>query len=84
MIRLRQLVLVLLVCLATASTVSAQTLTPAQKATLKAAIVADNTANALYTAGDLAGLAAYENENASPTFYVYRRSVPVADSRLST
>lgn len=54
-------------------------LTSAQKATLKAAIVADSPANALYQAGDLSGLADYYNTTVSPAFYVYRTSVPVQD-----
>lgn len=54
-------------------------LTSAQKVTLKAAIVADSPANALYQAGDLSGLADYYNTTVSPAFYVYRTSVPVQD-----
>jgi hypothetical protein len=52
-------------------------LTPAQQATLKAAIVADATANALYQNGDLSGLAAHYNATASPTFTVWRTRVPL-------
>ncbi len=69
--------LILLLCVS--ASVSAQSLTPAQRTTLKAAIVADNPANVLYVAGDLSGLAAYYNTTASPNFYVYRTAVPVQD-----
>lgn len=69
--------LFLLLCVS--ASVSAQSLTPAQRTTLKAAIVADNPANVLYVAGDLSGLAAYYNTTASPNFYVYRTAVPVQD-----
>jgi len=71
------LVLVLLLCGSLSA--AAQSLTPAQRVTLKAAIVGDNSANALYVAGDLSGLAAYYNTTASPNFFVYRTAVPVQD-----
>lgn len=51
-------------------------LTTAQKATLKADILADQVANAFYAIGDLSGLAAYYNALASPTFYGYRTAIP--------
>lgn len=71
--------LALLLLLFVSASASAQSLTPAQRTTLKAAIVADNPANVLYVAGDLSGLAAYYNTTASPNFYVYRTAVPVQD-----
>ena len=71
--------LALLLLLCVSASVSAQSLTPAQRTTLKAAIVADNPANVLYVAGDLSGLAAYYNTTASPNFHVYRTAVPVQD-----
>lgn len=64
-------VLILLGCAATAT---AQ-LTTGQKATLKTAILADSTANAFYTNGDLTGLAEYYNANASPSFTVWKSLV---------
>lgn len=54
-------------------------LTDAQKVTLKTAIVADSSANALYQAGDLSGLAAYYNAPASPTFTVWKTYVWLGD-----
>ena len=45
--------LALLLLLFVSASASAQSLTPAQRTTLKAAIVADNPANVLYVAGDL-------------------------------
>ncbi len=71
--------LALLLLLCVSASVSAQSLTPAQRTTLKAAIVADNPANVLYVAGNLSGLAAYYNTTASPNFHVYRTAVPVQD-----
>ena len=71
--------LALLLLLFVSASASAQSLTPAQRTTLKAAIVADNPANVLYVAGDLSGLAAYYNTTASPNFHVYRTAVPVQD-----
>lgn len=52
-------------------------LTTAQKATLKSAIQADPTANALYIAGDLGGLADYLNQPAAGpiTFWKTRVSI---------
>lgn len=81
---IRRCVLVGLLLGLVAGSVSAQSpteakLTPAQKVTLKAAIIADGTANAMYQAGNLTGLAAYYNGTASPTFYVYRTSVPIQE-----
>lgn len=55
------------------------TLSPAQKATLKAAILADQSANAFYSVGDLSGLAGYYNALVSPAFYVYRTAVPTSE-----
>jgi hypothetical protein len=52
-------------------------LTPEQKATLKMAIVADNALNALYTDGNLSGLAAAINSVAQPEFIVWKTSVSV-------
>lgn len=77
---MRRSLLVLLFVLC-ASPSWAQLLSPAQRATLKTAITNDVTANALYENGDLSGLAAYYNAPASPTFYVYRRDVPIDDIR---
>lgn len=54
-------------------------LTDAQKATLKAAILADSGAAPLYTNGDLTGLADYLNAPASPAFIVWRTDVPTKD-----
>ena len=54
-------------------------LTAAQKATLKTAILNDPAANAFYGVGDLSGLAGYYSAKASPTFYVYRTSVPTSE-----
>lgn len=50
-------------------------MTPQQLATLKAAILTDQTAAAFYENGDLSGLAAYLNESASPSFVIWRDSV---------
>lgn len=51
-------------------------LSSAQKATLKADILADPSANVFYSIGDLSGLAGYYNALASPAFYVYRTAIP--------
>lgn len=53
-------------------------LTPEQKVTLKAAIVADPAANALYVNGDLQGLADYYNALFSPAFIVWKSDVTKA------
>lgn len=50
-------------------------LTPAQLQTLKTAILADQAAAALYTDGNLSGLADYLNADASPAFVVWKQSV---------
>lgn len=54
-------------------------LTLPQKTTLKAAILADSTANQFYTDGNLAGLVGTLNANAAPDFFVWRRSVTLAE-----
>ncbi len=51
-------------------------LSSAQKATLKADILADAAANAFYSIGDLYGLAGYYNALTSPAFYGYRTAIP--------
>lgn len=58
-----------------AASLSAQTLTPAQKTTLKANIQANGDTNTLCLNGDLSGLAALYNAQASPDFWVWRTSV---------
>lgn len=50
-------------------------LTPIQRTTLKAWIVLDTGANALYQNGDLAGLADYLNADTSPAFIVFKTAV---------
>ena len=50
-------------------------LTTEQRATLKAAILANQTANTLFVDGDLQGLADYLNQPASPAFTVWRSAV---------
>lgn len=50
-------------------------LTPAQKQTLKANILATPEANTLYTDGNLQGLADYYNTTASPDFWAWRTNV---------
>lgn len=50
-------------------------LTPEQIIALRAAVLADQTALALYNVGDRAGLADYYNGPASPDFWVWRTSV---------
>lgn len=75
----RGVIAVLLLGLAVVSASAQVTLTAGQRTTLKAAIVGVGTANALYQAGNLTGLAAYYNATAAPTFYVYRTAVPVQD-----
>lgn len=50
-------------------------MTPQQLATLKAAILADPSAEAFYTNGDLSGLAEYLNTDANPAFVIWRDSV---------
>jgi hypothetical protein len=52
-------------------------LTTEQRATLKTAIIADNALNALYTDGNLSGLAAAVNAVAQPAFIVWKTSVSV-------
>ena len=54
-------------------------LTPAQKLTLKAAILADSGANVFYSIGDLDGLASYLNTLPSPTFWAWRTDVSRSD-----
>jgi hypothetical protein len=53
-------------------------LTPAQKVTLKAAILADPAAAAHYTNGDTQAVADYMNAPASPSFTVWKTLVPIA------
>ena len=55
------------------------TLTTPQRAALKTAIQADGTANTLYVDGNLDGLAAHLNANASPAFTVWKTLVAVGD-----
>ena len=50
-------------------------LTTQQRATLKAAIQADGTANPFFVNGDLTGLADYLNAEASPAFIVWKSLV---------
>lgn len=54
---------------------AAQALSPAQRATLKTAILADQAISASFTNGDLQGVADYYNVAASPAFRVWRTSV---------
>lgn len=54
-------------------------LTPAQLQTLKTAILADQTAAALYENGDLSGLTAHMNAPASPAKVVWKTSVRTVD-----
>lgn len=54
-------------------------LSPAQKATLKADILADPTASAFYDIGDLSGLAGYYSALISPAFNVFRTAIPAAE-----
>lgn len=56
-------------------------LTAPQRTALKAAVVADNAANACLVGGDLGCLATLFNAAASPTFYVWRPNVPIDDIR---
>src|SRR5512137_1725515 len=50
-------------------------MTPAQKTTIKAAIVADSGLNAMYQIGNLGGLADALNLPAAPAFTVWRTLV---------
>lgn len=50
-------------------------LTDAQKATLKTHITGNSDTNALYLSGDLQGLVALLNADASPDFWVWRSAV---------
>jgi hypothetical protein len=50
-------------------------MTPAQLQALRAAVVADQTANAFYVNGDLSGLADYLNAPTEPAFIVWRTEV---------
>jgi hypothetical protein len=50
-------------------------LTDAQKLTLKAAIQADPSANAIYVNGDLTGLADYLNAAVAPAYWIWRSAV---------
>ncbi len=76
--RLRLAVLAAVLFLFT-SAGSAQTLSAAQNAALKTAIQNDSGANAFFVVGDLSGLAAYENQPATPDFWIWRTSVSRAD-----
>ena len=59
-------------------------LTPAQNATLKAAIIADNTLNAFPNNSDGAfGIAALLNATATPDYYVWRSSVATDEIMLN-
>jgi hypothetical protein len=51
-------------------------LTTEQQVILKAAIIADPTANQLYIDGNLSGLADYYNAATSPAFIVWKTEVP--------
>ena len=51
-------------------------LNPQQKTTLKADILANSDANALYTVGNLQGLADLYNALSSPAFIVWKSAVP--------
>jgi hypothetical protein len=53
-------------------------LTPAQRATLRAAVLADPVAAPMFTDGNLQGLADYYNGNAEPAFIVWRSEVPAS------
>jgi hypothetical protein len=59
------------------------TLTPAQRATLKAHILATSDLNAVYGLGDLDGLKALLNAAFSPSFTVWRSSVPLDEIMLN-
>ena len=52
-------------------------LTPEQKTALKAAIVADNALNTLYTEGNLGGLADALNAATAPAYVVWKTDVSV-------
>jgi hypothetical protein len=54
-------------------------LTTAQKATLKTNVQGNGDTNALFVSGDLQGLAALYNADASPDFWVWRTSVSKAE-----
>jgi len=54
-------------------------LTTAQKATLKTHIQANSDTNALFVAGNLAGLADLLNLPAAPTYWAWRTAVPATD-----
>lgn len=54
-------------------------LTPAQKTTLKAAILADAGVSQMFIDGNTPGVADYLNVNASPSFWVWRTDVSRAD-----
>lgn len=54
---------------------SAQSLSPAQKVTLKAHVLANQDTATLYTDGNLTGLADALNATASPSFWVWRTNV---------
>lgn len=59
-------------------------LTPAQRATLKTAIQADATANAIFVNGDMTGLANYCNAPFTPAFWVWRTAVTKNDLTNAT
>ena len=52
-------------------------LTTEQKATLKAAVVADTTLNAKYVAGDMTGLELALNADAAPDYVVWKTDVSI-------
>lgn len=54
-------------------------MTPEQRVTLKAAILADPAAAAFYANGDLSGLAGYMNATSSPVKVVWKTSVATVD-----
>lgn len=58
---------------------SAQSLTPAQKVTLKAHILANQDIAPLYNDGNLSGLADALNAKAAPDFWVWRTNVTRAE-----
>lgn len=67
-----------------ASLVEALTLTPAQRAALKAHIQANSDTNTLYVVGDLQGLTDLLNATAAPDFWVWRTSLSEADATQAT
>ena len=58
-------------------------LTPAQRTTLKANILATPAALAFYAVGNLSGLADFYNTTDAPSFFVWRTSVPLNEIMLN-